>query len=299
MKRKAHTAFACEVCSRGGAPACFMSDADLARHKRSASHLQQQRVALARLKYNSVTSAPSPAAHADHGPLQVEHCPLTPCCSPVILEMPEYCALSEHLYADLVCMHVQALAGPQGTAEASLQQAHPDPAAMQAHHGALPDLGQSALEDGALPLNAPPLMHDAVIGAALGDAVAADTGLPRALHNPRAQLEPCLLPSHSAGVQRVHTVSEEEAIDLIPGRPSLTPVETALLPALIKTSGSVIDTLLRNLHEALGPTLLRWGCLKDFEERFMGCSGTVSLPRRACPHPCDSYSALRSTAHLA
>ena len=120
MKRKAHTAFACEVCSRGGAPACFMSDADLARHKRSASHLQQRRIALAPQKYNSVASAPSPAAHADHGPSQVEHCPFTPCCSPVILEVPEYCALSEHLYADLVCMHAQALAGPQGDCRSQL-----------------------------------------------------------------------------------------------------------------------------------------------------------------------------------
>lgn len=113
------------------------------------------------------------------------------------------------------------------------------------------------------------------------------------------QLEPRLLPSRSPGVRRVHAVSEEEATDLIPGRPSLTPVEAALLPALIKTSGGVIDTLLRSLHEALGPTLLRWSCLKDFEQKFMGCDGTVSPPPSTCPHPCDSHSALGSTAHSA
>ena len=53
-------------------------------------------------------------------------------------------------------MHAQALAGPQGSAEASLQYAQPYPAAMQAHHGALPELGQSALEDEALPPGCPP-----------------------------------------------------------------------------------------------------------------------------------------------
>ena len=100
-------------------------------------------------------------------------------------------------------------------------------------------------------------MQDAFIGAALGDAVAADTGLPRALLDPRAQLEPRLLPNQSAGVRQVQSVPEEEAMDLIPGRPSLTPVETPLLPVLIKTSGGLIDTLLRSLHEALGPPLLR------------------------------------------
>lgn len=108
MKRKAHSAFACNVCSHGGAPACFMSDADLARHKRSASHLQHQRVALALQKYKSAAAAPSPAAHGSHAPLQVEHCPLIPCCSPVISEVPEHFALSEHLYADVVCMYAQA-----------------------------------------------------------------------------------------------------------------------------------------------------------------------------------------------
>ena len=152
---------------------------------------------------------------------------------------------------------------------------------LYSQQGALPDLGQSPLEDEALPLDAPPLMQDAITGAALGNAVAADTGLPQALLDPRAQLEPCLLPSQSAGVQRVQTVSEEEAHRPHSWQAKPNARRDGVATSFDKTSGGVIDTLLRNLHQALGHTLLRWGCLKDFEERFLGYSCTVILPRRA------------------
>lgn len=80
MKRKAHTVFACDVCSREEAPVCFMSDTGLARHKRSASHLRQHQAALALQRYNSAAAAAaaSTAAHANGLPMQVEHGPHTP-----------------------------------------------------------------------------------------------------------------------------------------------------------------------------------------------------------------------------
>ena len=139
---------------------------------------------------------------------------------------------------------------------------------MHAHCGALPDLGQPALEDEPSPL------RDAIVGAALGGAVAGGQTVPGDI----APLEPCLLPSQSVGVRQGRAVSDEEAMDSMPGRANLTPVKTALLPVLIRLSGGVIDTFLRRLREALGPTHLRWGCLKDFERDFVGDSGAVSPP---------------------
>lgn len=202
-------------------------------------------------------------------------------------------------------MYAQALAGPQGSAEASLQSAQPCPAAAHAHE-ALPDSGQSPLKTEAPPQDAPELaalLQDASLGAASGDTVEADTGLPQALPNPRALLEPCLLPSQAAGVRQVQIVPDEEAMDLLPGRPDLTRVETALLPVLIRVSSGVIDTLLRRLREALGPALLRWGCLKDFDGKFTGYGGTVSPPPLTCmpsplvtlPLPCGAQRAQADT----
>lgn len=53
----------------------FASDADLARHKRSATHMRQHRVALALQKCQPVAPAPLPAEDADHQ--QVKHGPPT------------------------------------------------------------------------------------------------------------------------------------------------------------------------------------------------------------------------------
>ena len=76
MKRKADAAYICNICSRKGVPRCFASDHALARHKHSASHMQQHRVALAIERGRSVAPPPLPAAHAEHQ--QVKHGP--PCC---------------------------------------------------------------------------------------------------------------------------------------------------------------------------------------------------------------------------
>ena len=127
---------------------------------------------------------------------------------------------------------------------------------MHAHCGNLPDWGQQALEDEPLPL------RDAIVGAALGGAVAGGQ----------------TVPSQSVGVRQGRAVSDKEAMDIMPGRANLTPVETALLPVLIRLSGGIIDTFLRRLREALGPSHLRWGCLKDFESGSVGDSGAVSPP---------------------
>ena len=164
---------------------------------------------------------------------------------------------------------MQALAGPQGSAEASFQHAEPCPADVHAHCGTLPDFGQPALEDEPSPL------REAIVGAALGGAVAGGQ----------------TVPSQSVGVRQGRAVSDREAMDIMPGRANLTPVETALLPVLIRLSGGVIDTFLRRLREALGPTHLRWGCLKDFESDFVGDSGAVSPPPQH-----GSPSALRPLA---
>ena len=76
MKRKADAAYICNICSRKGVPRCFASDHAPARHKHSASHMQQHRVALAIERGRSVAPPPLPAAHAEHQ--QVKHGPL--CC---------------------------------------------------------------------------------------------------------------------------------------------------------------------------------------------------------------------------
>ncbi|CAK0732555.1 hypothetical protein CVIRNUC_000147 [Coccomyxa viridis] len=90
MKRKADAAYACNICSRKGAPRSFASDAGLATHKRSASHIQQHWVALAIERGRSVAPPPLPATHAEHQ---------------------------------------QAPPKPQGSAGAGLQQAEPERAA--------------------------------------------------------------------------------------------------------------------------------------------------------------------------
>ena len=102
----------------------------------------------------------------------------------------------------------------------------------------------------------------------------------------RAPLMPFLVASRSAGMRQAETLSDGSVPDLAPGKPKLTPVETALLPALIKLSGSTIDTLLRQLRKALGLGLLRWGCLKGFERDFLGdrdavCPASTSLSMHA------------------
>ena len=76
MKRKVDAAYICNICSRKGVPRCFASDHALARHKHSASHMQQHRVALAIGRGRSAAPPPRPAAHAEHQ--QVKHGP--PCC---------------------------------------------------------------------------------------------------------------------------------------------------------------------------------------------------------------------------
>ena len=88
-----------------------------------------------------------------------------------------------------------------------------------------------------------------------------DTGL-------RVLLKPCLWAGQSADTLQV--VAEEEVRIVVPSKAELTPVETPLLPALIRLSGIVINALLRRLREVLGPSLLRWGCLKEFEGEFFG-----------------------------
>lgn len=130
------------------------------------------------------------------------------------------------------------MAGPEGSAGASLQQAEPKRVAMHAHCGAQPDWGQPALESETLPKaweglqEAQPLYDDtALAGAAPGGstvvgspALPSDTG-------PRAPLELRLLASEAAGMQQAPV--DEEARESMPGKAKLTPVKTALLPALI------------------------------------------------------------------
>ena len=96
------------------------------------------------------------------------------------------------------------------------------------------------------------------------------------------QALPRLLVSHSIGV--LQAVAEEEVRTVVPGKAQLTAVKAVLLPALIRLSGGVIDALLRRLHKALGPGLLRWGCRKDFEEDSLEDSSAVhSLPSACMP----------------
>ena len=81
-------------------------------------------------------------------------------------------------------------------------------------------------------------------------------------------------------------LSNLEIMAVVPDRAKVTPVETALLPALIKLSKGGIDMLLRRMRAALGPDLLRWGSLKDVEKKFLEDShGVCPLPQRAyrCP----------------
>ena len=79
MKRKADAAYICNICSRKGVPRCFASDHALARHKHSASHMQQHRLELAIERGRSVAPPPLSAAHAEHQ--QVKHGPLAAKCS--------------------------------------------------------------------------------------------------------------------------------------------------------------------------------------------------------------------------
>ena len=90
MKRKADAAYICNICSRKGVPRCFASDHALARHKHSASHMQQHRVALAIERGRSVAPPPLPDAHAEHQ--QVKHE------SPRCKMQPMSCGDLEHQY---------------------------------------------------------------------------------------------------------------------------------------------------------------------------------------------------------
>ena len=167
---------------------------------------------------------------------------------------------------------------PDGSAGASLQQADPEPTGGD--YETQPDWSQPDQEQEALPhaweglQQAPPHYDSAAPGGsdwAASQAAQSDVG---------SQALPRLVVSHSAGV--LQAVAEEEVRTVVPGRAQLTPVEAALLPALIRLSGGVIDALLRRLHEALGPGLLRWGCRKDFEEDFLEDSSAVPALPSAC-----------------
>ena len=169
---------------------------------------------------------------------------------------------------------------PEVSAGSSLQQADPEPSAGD--YEAQPNWSQPDLEQEALPhawegpQQAPPHHDSAARGGsdwAASQAAQSDTG-PQAL--------PRLVISQSAGV--LQAVAEEGVRTIVPGRAQLTPVEAALLPALIGLSGGVIDALLRRLHEALGPGLLRWGCREDFEEDSLEDNSAVpSLPSACMP----------------
>ena len=63
MKRKAEGPYACAICSRKGALVSFASDHALARHKHSAAHMSQLRVALALERGRSAARPASSAAH--------------------------------------------------------------------------------------------------------------------------------------------------------------------------------------------------------------------------------------------
>ena len=88
-------------------------------------------------------------------------------------------------------------------------------------------------------------------------------------------LEPCLVASYSGGGRQA--LSDVEILGAVPDRVKLTPVEAALLPAFVKLSDNLVNTLLHSLHAALGPARLRWGCLRELEEDFLGDSGGVIL----------------------
>ena len=63
MRRKAEGPYACAICSRKGALVSFASDHALARHKHSAAHMQQHRVALALERGRSAARPPPSATH--------------------------------------------------------------------------------------------------------------------------------------------------------------------------------------------------------------------------------------------
>ena len=175
----------------------------------------------------------------------------------------------------------------------SLQHAEPTSAPMHAHPGAQPDWTSPAQEhelqglprawDALQQANTP--QEAAPMCAPLGNG-SAGSQLATADPDPRAPLMPVLGASRSAGVRQAEALSEGDVPDHAPGKLKLTPVETALLPALIKLSGSAIYTLLGHLRKALGLILLCWGCLKDLKRDFFGdrdavCPASTSLSMHA------------------
>ena len=71
MKRKAEGPYACAICSRKGAPVSFASDHALARHKHSAAHMQQHRIALALERGRFVARPPSSATQTMYKQVKV------------------------------------------------------------------------------------------------------------------------------------------------------------------------------------------------------------------------------------
>ena len=174
MKRKAGTAFACDVCSLKGVPLCFASDAGLAQHKRSAFHIQQHQATLATQRHRSATAAPSLAARANRQPMQAK--PPQPQCT--LSLWLDYCSsyLNSLLGIPLLLLlteaHAceQALAQPQESAGPSMRHAEPPPAALH-----LPDWGQPGQQQEALLQDCDAFQHASQpqgASPALGDDVA-------------------------------------------------------------------------------------------------------------------------------